>query len=99
VISPFDDTSAYRLGFEHLRLPEITEQPVFAIRCGAFYEPRPAWEEILSVYGLSVGLGWTVKEQFSLDFAYQHRWAKQDLGDIDYDLKEHLFISSVIIYF
>ncbi|UCF16284.1 MAG: outer membrane protein transport protein [Phycisphaerales bacterium] len=97
---PFnDDTLAYRLGFEHIRFPESTEQPVFALRGGAFYEPRPAWEEILSVYGLSVGLGWTFREQFSLDFAYQHRWAEEDLGNMDYEIKEDFLVASVIVYF
>ncbi|NVM22224.1 MAG: outer membrane protein transport protein [Desulfobacterales bacterium] len=98
--SPFkDDTLAYRLGFEHLRFPESTEQPVFALRYGAFYEPRPAWPESLSVYGLSLGYGWTVKDQFSLDFAYQFRWGEENLGNFDYDIEEHFFVISLIKYF
>ena len=95
-----DDALAYRFGGEHLFL-EGARESVLACRGGAFYEPRPVPNDpdLLEVYGLSVGLGWTVKAQFSLDFAYQHRWAEQDLGNIDCDIKEHLFIGSVIIYF
>ena len=70
-----------------------------ALRGGVFYEPRPAWDDILPVYGLSLGLGWTVKERFSLDFAYQFRWGDEDLGDFDYRIEEHWLIGSVITYF
>ncbi len=100
--SPVDDnTIAYRLGAEHLWFSEPARESVFALRGGLFYEPRPVshYPDPLKIYGLSTGLGWTVKEKFSLDFAYQYRWRDQDLGNIDYEIKEHLFIGSVIIYF
>jgi long-subunit fatty acid transport protein len=93
-----DDAVAYRLGGEYLFLEGATES-VLACRGGAFYEPRPAWDKIVPVYGLSAGLGLTVKEKFSLDFAYQRRWGEEDLVDFDYRIEEHWFISSVIIYF
>ena len=97
---PFnEDTLAYRLGFEHLRFPGSNEQPVSALRYGAFYEPRPTWNEILPVYGLSAGVGWTFREKFSLDFAYQYRWGKEDLEDFDYEIKEQFFVASLITYF
>jgi long-subunit fatty acid transport protein len=100
--SPIDsDTVAYRLGAEHLTFFEGTRESVLACRGGLFYEPRPVsnYPDPLKVYGLSAGLGWTVKDQFSLDFAYQFRWGEQDLGNIDYDYQEQLFVTSLIIYF
>ena len=100
--SPYDnDTLAYRLGAEHLTFFEGARESVLACRGGLFYEPRPVLShpDTLKVYGLSAGLGWTVKDQFSLDFAYQFRWGEQDLGNINYDVKEHLFVASLIIYF
>lgn len=100
--SPYDyDTVAYRLGAEHLTFFEGARESVLACRGGLFYEPRPVsnYPDPLKVYGLSAGLGWTVKDQFSLDFAYQFRWGEQDLGNFDYDYKEQLFVASLIIYF
>lgn len=99
-LSPYDsDTVAYRLGFEHL-IKDAMES-VLACRGGLFYEPRPVsnYPDPLPVYGLSAGLGWTGVDRYSLDFAYQFRWGEQDLGNIDYDIKEHLFVASLIIYF
>jgi len=100
--SPYDsDTVAYRLGAEHLTFFEGARESVLACRGGLFYEPRPVsnYPDPLKVYGLSTGLGWTVKDQFSLDFAYQFRWGEQDLGNFDYDYKEQLFVASLIMYF
>ncbi len=101
-VSPIDkDTLAYRLGFEHLTFLGGARESVLACRGGLFYEQRPvsAYHDPISVYGFSAGLGWTVKDQFSLDFAYQFRWGEQDLGDMDYDIEEHFLVGSLIIYF
>ena len=98
--SPFDsDTLAYRLGFEHLI--EDTSESKLACRGGLFYEQRPVanYTDPLPVYGLSAGLGWTVVDRYSLDFAYQYRWGEQDSGNIDLDYQEHLFVASLVIYF
>jgi long-subunit fatty acid transport protein len=99
--SPIDeDTLSYRLGFEHLSFSEFARESVLACRGGLFYEPRPAnYHDPLPVYGLSAGLGWTVKDQYSMDFAYQYRWGDQDIGYIDYDYQEHFLVASLIIYF
>jgi len=100
--SPYNsDTLAYRLGFEKLAFPGGLRESVFAYRGGLFYEPRPVlnYPDTLPVYGLSAGLGWTVPDQCSLDFAYQFRWGNEDVGDIDYDIEEHFFVGSLIIYF
>jgi long-subunit fatty acid transport protein len=102
--SPQDDAWAARLGFEKLWFSEPSRRSVYALRGGLFYEPRPAWTDILPVYGVSVGLGWTAKKRFSLDLAYQFRWGEQDDilvegGAIDYRIAEHWLVSSVIVYF
>ena len=100
--SPIDNSAlTYRLGGQYLILSDPDSDSVLACRGGAFYEPRPIADDpdLLPVYGLSTGLGWTVKEKFSLDFAYQYRWAEQDFGNTDYDYKEHMFLTSLIIYF
>jgi hypothetical protein len=46
-----------------------------------------------------LGLGWTLREALSLDFAYQFRTGEKDLGDFDYEVQEHWFVGSVIAYF
>jgi long-subunit fatty acid transport protein len=102
--SPADDAFAVRLGCEHLWFSPPGKGSVYALRGGVFYEPRPAWSEILPVYGLSLGLGWTVKEVFSLDFAYRYRWGEVedfllDGTNLDYGIEEHWFIGSIIVYF
>jgi long-subunit fatty acid transport protein len=99
--SPIDeDTLAFRLGGEYLSFLDY-RQWVLAYRAGAFYEPRPAANEpeLLPVYGLSGGFGWTIREQLSLDFAYQHRWAEQELSNVDYKINEDFFVISLILYF
>lgn len=100
-ISPVgDDTLAYRLGGEHLFLKGAKES-VFACRGGAFYEPRPVagYPDSVPVYGFSAGLGWTLREQFSLDFAYQYRWGEEELENFDYSIKEQFLVASLIRYF
>lgn len=96
-----DDTLAYRLGAEHLTFLQGASETVLACRGGAFYEPRPVtnYRNTIPIYGISAGLGWTLREQFSLDFAYQYRWGEQDLGNIDYKIKEQFFVASLITYF
>jgi len=99
------DIVAYRLGFESLKFSPGGREWVRALRGGIFYEPRPAWGDTLPVWGFSLGLGWTVKERFSLDFAYQFRWGDEDnlrvdpATRIDYGIEEHWLIGSVITYF
>jgi long-subunit fatty acid transport protein len=98
--SPVDDnTLAYRFGCEQLAFPKSTETSVYALRSGIFYEPRPVLGDIAPIYGLSVGLGWTLREKFSLDFAYQFRWGEQDFKYFDYRIDEHLLVTSWIVYF
>jgi long-subunit fatty acid transport protein len=97
--TPQSDTLAFRLGAEHLTFLKGARESVLACRGGIFYEPRPAWDDIVPIYGFSAGLGWTVGEQFSLDFAYQFRWGEEDLQNFDYSVKEQFFVVSLIKYF
>jgi hypothetical protein len=93
------------LGFECLKFSASAGRWVRALRGGVFYEPRPAWADTLPVYGFSLGLGWTVKDRFSLDFAYQFRRGDEDNlavdtnTRIDYTIEEHWLIGSVVTYF
>jgi len=93
------DAVAYRLGMECLTFPRSLRKSVLTYRGGIFYEPRPAWDDILPVYGFSLGLGWTLQERFSMDFAYQFRSGEKNLGTFDYEIQEHWLIGSVIVYF
>jgi long-subunit fatty acid transport protein len=101
--SPFNrDTMAYRLGAQHLIFYEGATS-VLACRAGLFYEQLPIPIQYgldpLPVYGPSLGLGWTVREQFSLDFAYQFRRGELDGDNIAYDIREHFLVGSFIKYF
>jgi long-subunit fatty acid transport protein len=98
--SPFNsDTVTYRLGGEHLTFSKGGTS-VLAYRAGLFYEEFPApYSDPMPVYGPSVGLGWTVKEQFSLDFAYQFRRGEQDDDYYDYEIREHFLVGSFVKYF
>lgn len=101
------DTLALRLGGERLWFSRPGGQSVYALRGGVFYEPRPALDDAMPVYGISLGAGWTLKERFSLDFAYQYRWGEEieggNLGrgvqELDYNIREHFLVGSVVIYF
>jgi long-subunit fatty acid transport protein len=97
------DTMGVRLGIEYLDLDKGYPDSVWAYRAGAFCEPRPAWDDTLDIYGFSVGIGWTLKEQFSVDFAYQYRWGDDEItvsgADLDYHVEEHLLVGSWISYF
>jgi long-subunit fatty acid transport protein len=96
-----DDAMAFRIGAEYLTFWERDRDSVLAYRGGFFYEPRPAADDpdLLPIYGFSLGLGWTVQERFSLDFAYQYRWGEQSIPEFDYDIREHFLISSLVTYF
>lgn len=102
------DTLACRWGIESLTFPNGPRGAILAYRGGVFYEPRPAWSDILPVYGFSLGLGWTVRTQFSLDFAYQFRYGEGEDYTVDsspraplfdYGIQEHWLIGSVVTYF
>lgn len=98
-----DDTYAVRFGTEYLL---FRQKMIIPVRGGFFYEPRPSLDDPTDVYGVSVGSGITFK-RFSIDGAYQFRWANDGEGEdfggalngTTFDLNEHLFLASVIVYF
>ncbi len=96
-----DDTDTIRCGTEYLLFQKSFIIPV---RGGLFYEPRPSLGNPVDVYGVSVGSGITF-QKFSLDAAYQFRWATNGAGEdlgisgTHFDIEEHLFLSSIIVYF
>ncbi|MBI5306855.1 MAG: outer membrane protein transport protein [Planctomycetes bacterium] len=97
------DTLAVKCGTEYLLFGQKT---IIPLRGGLFYDPRPSQDDPVDVYGFSVGSGITFK-RFSIDGAYQFRWANNgdgsDFGDTlegtHFDLTEHLFLTSIIVYF
>lgn len=98
-----DDTHAARFGTEYLI---FRQKMIIPVRGGFFYEPRPSLDDSTDVYGVSVGSG-IASKRFSIDAAYQFRWANdvdgEDFGGVlngtHFDLNEHLFLASVIVYF
>lgn len=95
------DAFDVRLGAEYL---VFGEQAIYPWRAGLFYEQRPSLGAPTDVVGFSLGGGVTTK-RFSIDWAYQLRYANnvdgRDIGvrGTEYDLTEHLFLTSVIVYF
>jgi len=72
-----DDTYAVRFGTEYLI---FRQKMIIPVRGGLFYEPRPSLDDPTDVYGVSVGSGITFK-RFSIDGAYQFRWANDVDGE------------------
>lgn len=96
-----DDTYAIRCGTEYL---VFRQKSIIPVRGGLFYDPRPSLDDPTDVYGVSVGSGITFK-RFSIDGAYQFRWTNDGEGEdfalpgTSFDLNEHMFLASVIVYF
>ena len=96
-----DDTYAVRFGTEYLI---FRQKVIVPVRGGLFYDPRPSLDDPTDVYGFSVGSGITFK-RFSFDGAYQFRWANdidgEDFGlsGTSFDLNDHMFLASIIVYF
>lgn len=96
-----DDTYTVRCGTEYLI---FRQKAIIPVRGGLFYDPRPSLDDPTNVYGFSVGSGVTFK-RFSIDGAYQFGWANnvdgEDIGleGTNFDLNEHTFLASIIVYF
>lgn len=99
------DTIALRLGTQYIFFDPTEFITKWALRGGVFYDPRPALDEAMDIYGLSLGTGWTLRDRVSWDLAYQYRYGEgidgQNLGlaGTVFDVNEHWFVSSIIIYF
>ncbi|GBC59647.1 hypothetical protein DENIS_0586 [Desulfonema ishimotonii] len=98
-----DDTCQVRLGGEY-RFMNKEKEYVVPIRFGVFYDPVPADGSPDDVYGISIGLGFTKNNFFSLDLSYQYRFGN-NVGEIylkhfdfSQDLDEHTVYASLIIY-
>ena len=95
------DTYAVRTGGEYLI---FRQKVIIPVRGGVFYDPRASLDTPTDVYGFSVGSGISTK-RFSIDGAYQFRWSHDakgedfGLGGIPVNLREHLFMASIIVYF
>jgi len=99
-ISP---TYQLRTGFEY-RFFNIFSDFILPIRGGLFYDPAPAEGLSDSFFGLSFGLGITKNNLFSIDIAYQYRFAndvaKYSLKQFNFsqDIQEHKLYTSFILY-
>ena len=95
------NTWSTKAGIEYLL---YFEDEIIPLRGGLFYDPEPSIDEPIDVFGFSLGAGLTT-EQFSLDIAYQFRYADnidaRDFGIIGgkYDEREHRLFCSLITKF
>ena len=99
--SDVDPTTWFRLGTEYLI---ITEQFVFPVRGGIFYDPAPADGSPDDYFGFSLG-GGIGYQRYIFDIAYQFRrgndvnasmWQGENLP---IDVTEHKLYCSLIVYF
>ena len=96
-----DPTHQVRVGAEYL---VISKGYVIPLRCGAFYDPKPAEGSPDDYYGLSFGSG-IARGRAVFDVAYQYRFGndvgKYILEDYDFsqDIREHTIYASVIFHF
>ena len=95
------DTYSVRTGGEYLI---FRQKVIIPVRGGLFYDPRVSLDKPTDVYGFSVGSGISTK-RISIDGAYQFRWSPDAKGEdfglpgIPVNLREHLFMASIIVYF
>lgn len=82
----------------------ILEKIIIPIRGGFYWEPEPTEGSPEDFFGLTFGTGIS-RNDFSLDFAYQYKWAN-DVGgasvgipDSAVDVRQHKFYMSAIYYF
>jgi len=95
-------THQVRLGMEYHYIDQIREL-IIPLRCGLFYDPAPAANNPDDFYGLTFGFGLS-KDFFSVDFAYQFRFANNvgtfihESWDFSQDIREHNIYMSMILY-
>ncbi|MBF0453092.1 MAG: outer membrane protein transport protein [Candidatus Magnetomorum sp.] len=99
-----DRTYQVRIGGEYIFLDTIHRRFI-PFRFGVFYDPMPSENHGDDVYGFSLGTGWTVMNQFSMDLAYQFRYGNQ-IGehylphlDFSQNIRESKVYCSLIVYF
>ena len=97
-------TKQMRLGFEYFFINNLNYNYNIPIRGGVFIDPIPSEGSSDNVYGISIGFGFN-KSKYSIDVAYQHRFANNVgtsyLNHLDYsqDINEGKLYTSLIIYF
>ncbi len=94
-------TTQLRAGMEYLF---ILSKTVIPLRAGLFYDPEPSHKNPEDYFGFSLGTGVMIG-RFVLDCAYVFRWGNDVEGDVlgipntRADVRQHLFLTSVIIHF
>ena len=98
-----DRTYQMRLGGEYVWTDPIKRR-LIPIRMGLFYDPMPSDDHGDDIFGFSLGTGWTLMDQFSIDLAYQFRFGN-DVGehylsnmDFSQDIRESKIYFSLILY-
>jgi len=101
--SHMNPTRQLRIGSEYLFVnPHSTK--IIALRGGIFYDPLPSIQSQDDCFGFSLGFGYTKNDLFSLDMAYQFRFAdnaNEDLFEylkLSETIREHKIYFSVILY-
>jgi long-subunit fatty acid transport protein len=99
--SDVSSTLQARMGAEY-RLKSPKGKYVIPARAGMFYDPAPAKNNPDDFFGVSLGLGLTRINRFSLDFAYQYRFGESTSllphHRLSNDVDEHSFYFSLIMY-
>ncbi len=102
--SDVDPTHQIRMGAEY-RYINKRKGYIIPIRCGTFYDPVPSEGSPDDFYGFSMGTGFTWKNRFSIDIAYQYRFGNdvgssllEDKYEFSQDVNEHMVYLSMILY-
>jgi long-subunit fatty acid transport protein len=98
-----DRTYQVRIGGEYIWINPI-QRRLIPFRVGLFYDPMPSENNGNDIYGFSLGTGWTILDQFSIDIAYQFRYGN-DIGGhylsnlgFSQDIRESKVYCSIILY-
>jgi long-subunit fatty acid transport protein len=98
-----DRTYQVRIGGEYVWVDPVLRR-LIPFRFGCFYDPMPSENNGDDIYGFSLGTGWTILDQFSIDIAYQFRYGN-DVGGhflsnlgFSQDIRESKVYCSLIVY-
>jgi long-subunit fatty acid transport protein len=100
--SRLKDTTQVRFGGEYLFISG-KNRIVVPLRAGIFSDPETSYNDVRRFYGASIGSGVAYKG-IIFDAAYQLRWGNNvDTGNListsRADIKQHLFLTSLIVHF
>jgi long-subunit fatty acid transport protein len=98
-----DRTYQVRIGGEYIWINPI-QRRLIPFRFGLFYDPMPSENNGDHIYGFSLGTGWTILDQLSIDIAYEFRYGN-DVGGhylsnlgFSQDIRESNVYCSIILY-